>query len=212
MIGVDASATDEECWRAALAGDRAAFGAVFERHADRVLTHCSRRLGSRVDGEDATSQVFMVAWNKAESIRFVDGSALPWLLVVATHVTHKMRRRMKVESRYALPTEDSGPGGESDDIADEVARRVDGERTASILAAAVGSLGRHHRDVVSLCDLGELGLVEAAAVLGVPVGTVKSRLSRAHAKLRADLGFLNSPTAASEISWPAGPNTEEARR
>jgi hypothetical protein len=63
-------------------GDAAEVGTVFDRHHARVLAHCRRWTDSKVDAEDLTPRVFLEALRRAESVRFVDASALPWLLVV----------------------------------------------------------------------------------------------------------------------------------
>jgi RNA polymerase sigma-70 factor (ECF subfamily) len=178
---VDVEPSDQELWRLAVAGDSRGFGDVFERHLDRVFMHCVRRLGSHADGQDAASQVFMTAWLKADRVRFVDGSVLPWLLLTATHASRNLHRRERRESAKRaklLPP----PAA---DVEDEAISEVQAEIRRRHLAHSIAHLSRKARQVVELCDLGELSQAEAAAVLNIPIGTVKSRLARAHDQLRS---------------------------
>jgi RNA polymerase sigma-70 factor (ECF subfamily) len=179
--------SDEQLWALARAGDTAAFAAVFDRHLEAVYTQCVRRSGSWVDAEDLASMVFLEAWRKAGNVRFVDGSLRPWLLVVATNITRtQARARRRYEAMLSrLPHEDL-----TADAAEEVISDLDAEQSAALLARAMATLGKAHQEILALCDLAELSYAEAAAVLAVPVGTVRSRLSRARRKLRGALDSL----------------------
>lgn len=190
--------TDESLWARAVAGDGSAFAAVFDRHADTVHTHCARRAGSWVDAQDLTSLVFLEAWRQRTRVRFVDGSALPWLLVVATNVT---RNQTRARRRYARALARVPGDPHAPDIADEAIADIEAEQVAAEVAACIRRLRTDEQDVVSLCDLGGLGYAEAAAVLGIPVGTVRSRLSRARARLRA---MLTDPATEALDNAPGG--------
>jgi hypothetical protein len=72
--------SDRELWARAGAGERAALGAVFERHADAVYTHSLAVAGSQVAAAELTSTVFVRAWRNHRRARLVDDSLLPWLL------------------------------------------------------------------------------------------------------------------------------------
>jgi len=124
--------------------------------------------------------VFLTAWEKGERVRFVDGSLLPWLLVVSTNlVRHYHRARRRYDARLAsIAGQECVP-----DIADRVADDVDGARDVARLSVALARLRAVEQDVISLCDLGGLTYEDAACALGIPVGTVRSRLSRARARL-----------------------------
>jgi len=87
-----------------------------------------------------------------------------------------------------LPKSESAP-----DVADEAIRHVDAERKAAKIAACVRTLRRPEQDVVALCDMSGLSYAEAATALGIPIGTVRSRLSRARERLRPMLAELDEP-------------------
>lgn len=184
------STPDEDLWLKALDGDGHALAVVFDRHADRVLTHCARRLGTRQDADIVASEVFVQAWKSGRGVKFVDGSVLPWLLVVANNVARRhdrsRRRYEALQKRIAVDSE------LSDDPAEEALNRIELRRRTAELARAIAQLPTRHQEVVGLCDLGELSYADAAAILSVPIGTIRSRLSRAHNKLR---DFLDEDSA-----------------
>jgi RNA polymerase sigma-70 factor (ECF subfamily) len=182
-VGIDwAAASDQELWSQAaneLAGE--AFGELFERHADRVYAHCFTRTGSWSMAEDLVSAVFLQAWRRRGEVRFSGDSALPWLLGVANNATRNAQRTLR---RYRLLLAKLPPAGEEADIAPDAADRVDQERLAQQLLRAMGGLRQSEREVIALCDWAGLSYAEAAVAMGVPEGTVRSRLSRARERLR----------------------------
>lgn len=141
--------------------------------------------------------VFLEALRRASAVRFVDGSALPWLLVVATNLA---RNQSRARRRYrALLARLPSPIPQAD-IADDVAADLESRERTARLRGAMGSLRPAEQDVLALCDLAELSYEEAATALGVPVGTVRSRLSRARAKLRGALAPNGDSTTALQVA------------
>jgi len=177
-------ASDEELWARAAANDGGAFGELFERHADAVYTHCFRRTGSWSKAEDLTSVVFVEAWRRRREVRFHGQSALPWLLGVANNATRNMDRSLRRQRRLLakLP----GPG-EVPDPSEEAIERVDDERAMRRVLGEFKRLNSQDQDVLSLIDWAGLSYSEAAVALALPVGTVRSRLSRARDRLRASV-------------------------
>jgi len=176
----DSELPDARLWARARAGDHSAFGDLFVRHANRIHNYCFRRTGSWTLAEDATSQTFMEAWRKRSSIEVVD-SLLPWLFVAANNVCRNIERsRRRTANLLAKTRQDDAV----DDPADEVGARIDDERQMQRVLAALRKLKRADQDVVAMCDWEGLSYDEAAAALGVPIGTVRSRLSRARARLK----------------------------
>lgn len=173
-------ATDTDLWQRAVAGDAAAFGVLFDRHARSVYNHCFRRTADWALAEDLTSVVFLEAWRRRADVRLERESALPWLLGVATNVVRNRRRseRRHQSALQRLPRE------RGEDFADGVDERLDDERQMHEVLALVGKLPRSEQDVLALCAWAGLSYEEAALALGLPIGTVRSRLSRARARLR----------------------------
>jgi RNA polymerase sigma-70 factor (ECF subfamily) len=187
---------DQELWRHVSTGDSDAFGEVFDRHATAVYNHLFRRTANWAEAEDLTSAVFLLAWRKHRDVVIDRASSLPWLLGVANRVLLNARR---AERRYrsALSRLDR-EAATTADHADGVATAVDDERRMAELRAAVDRLPHHERDVIELCVWSGLDHQAAAVALGVPVGTVKSRLHRARRRLGA--AFADSVSTSSPRS------------
>ncbi|OPC76572.1 RNA polymerase subunit sigma-70 [Embleya scabrispora] len=173
--------TDRELWDRACRGERAAFGVLFDRHARAVHNYLFRRTASWPDAEDLTSAVFLHAWRARADVVLHQDSALPWLLGVARNLAANSGRALQ---RYQLLRARLPPPAPSPDHADDVAARLDDERTMATLLRAMAQLSDHDREVLELCVWSGLDTHGAAAVLGVAAGTVKSRLHRARARLR----------------------------
>ena len=171
------AATDAELWAR---GDADAFGVLYERHARAVYNHCFRGTANWARAEDLTSVVFLEAWRRRAEVRLENESALPWLLGVATNVLRNgWRSRRRREAALARLRLDDEP-----DFADNVEGRLDDERAMHDVLRLVSALPRRERDVLALCAWSELSYEETAVALDIPVGTVRSRLSRARARLR----------------------------
>ena len=172
---------DRELWGRA-AEDPEAFGTVFERHARAVFAFCVRRCGDRALAEDLTSIVFLEAWKQRAAFEPTGTTVLPWLLGIANNMCRnatRSRRRHRAALRR-IPLGPSAAGVEND-----VVSRVDTAAALESARRALDGLSRHEREVVVLVSWSDLTYGEAAAALGVPVGTVRSRLARARRKLCA---------------------------
>jgi RNA polymerase sigma-70 factor (ECF subfamily) len=185
--------TDEELWSIASSRDGDAFGELFERHADAVYNHCFRRTGSWSTAEDLTSAVFLEAWRKRNQVKFEGESVLPWLLAVANNSIRNTNRSLRRYRRLLtkLPRAVAIP-----DQSDEAIGRIDDERAMKNILAAFNHLSQADQEIVSLCDWSGLSYEEAAIALDIPVGTVRSRLSRARGRLRDLLDEAASPISA----------------
>jgi len=161
-------------------GAQDALSELFDRYGDRVHAHCFRRLGSWHEAEDATATVFLEVWRHRSRVRLLDGSALPWLYGVATNVCRNAargsRRRLRLVDR--LPSPSHAP-----DPAAGVVERLDAEARMAEVLAAVRRLPAHEQEVLALVAWAGLSYEQAAAALAIPVGTVRSRLSRARRRL-----------------------------
>ena len=180
MTGVMGTVSDAELWRRAANGDASAFGVLFERHAKAVYNYCFRRTADWALAEDLTSVVFLEAWRRRADVRLAGESALPWLLGVATNVVRN-RWRSQRRQRAAL---ERLPAGRASDFGDEAVARLDDEQRMRSALGVLARLPKRDQDVLALCAWQGLSYEETSLALGVPVGTVRSRLARARARLR----------------------------
>lgn len=186
MRSVDVEVGDEQLAERLRSGDREAMGEVFDRYADRVYAFCFRRTASWSLAEDAMAAAFLEVWKVRGRATTYDGELLPWLYGVAANVC---RNSLRSQRRLAaLRAKLHGIGDGVADHADGVAGRVDAERRMAALLDAVQRLDRRERDVLMLVAWDGLDYQQAAEVLGVPVGTVRSRLSRARRRLSELMG------------------------
>lgn len=172
--------SDRELWSRGAAGDADAFAELFDRHGDAIYNYLFRRTGDWGTAEELTAVVFLEAWRRRSQLRLERESALPWLYGTATNVLRNQRRSLR-RHRAALARLPQ-PGIEPD-FAEDAAARVTDAAAVSRLLPLLGRLSRADREVFALCVLAELSYEEAAAALGVKVGTVRSRLSRARARM-----------------------------
>jgi RNA polymerase sigma-70 factor (ECF subfamily) len=164
------------------AGESGAFAELFDSYARAVYNHAFRLTADWSVAEDVMAATFMEAWRLRERVDPEGGSLRPWLLGIATNTA---RNQYRSDRRYRAAAQAAAAAGLSvPDHADEVAGRVDDRRRLAGALAALAALRRPEREVIALC-LGEgLDYEAAAEALGIPVGTVASRLSRARKKLR----------------------------
>ena len=173
---------DADDLRRFLAGDRRAFEGIVARNQNRVYAVCLRMLRDPDAAFDATQDAFVQALRTAP--RF-EGRALfsTWLYRVAINTCHDRLRRDRRRPTVSL----DGAPGDGDpprEFADPAAERaVESAAMRPDLQSALDALGPDFRATVVLCDIEGLDYAEAAAVLNVAVGTIKSRLSRARAEL-----------------------------
>ncbi|WP_199822893.1 RNA polymerase sigma factor [Streptomyces sp. NRRL B-24720] len=164
------------------AGDPEAFAELFDEYARILYNHAFRLTADWAAAEDVVSATFMEAWRGHQRVDADGGSLRPWLLGIATNLVRaqsRSNRRFKAAALAAAQAETAVA-----DHADEVAGRIDDRRRLAATATALAGLRRTEREVLSLCLWQGLDYTTTAQVLGVPVGTVRSRLSRARTKLR----------------------------
>lgn len=170
---------DRELWDLVAQGDGVALGELFERHSDAVYNHAFRRTADWSAAEEVTSLVFLEVWRRRGDVELERDTALPWLLGVARNVLRN-RWRTKRRHRKALARlPEPSPGRFDDDVDD----RLDDQRRMRRLLKLIGRLPASQRDVLELVAWDGLTYEHAADVLDVPVGTVRSRLSRARRRL-----------------------------
>lgn len=181
--------TDVELWRAVIAdGDSDAFAIIYDRHCDATHRYLARRVSSRELAEDLLSIVFLEAWRSRASARLDSGSARPWILGIARMT---LRRKARTDFRHRRAMDRVPQESPQPDHADDVVELLDRRTEAAHVRAAFADLRRVDQDVIETCLWQGLDYASAATVLGVPIGTVKSRLSRARTRLIARLDELD---------------------
>jgi RNA polymerase sigma factor (sigma-70 family) len=170
------------------------FAEIFERHFDSVYAYLVRRVGPDVGG-DLTADVFLAAFESRGRYDLSRLISRPWLLGIATNLAHRHWRteRLRLES-----IANTAPSGEVD-TEDETVERVDAAAAVSEVADAVASLDAGWRDVLLLIAWADLSYAEVSEALDIPIGTVRSRLSRARQQIRRRLAA--SPLFP-ELSYP----------
>ncbi|BCJ46646.1 siderophore-interacting protein [Actinoplanes ianthinogenes] len=164
------------------AGDATAFADLFDEHAPAVYRHAAWMDGGPANAEDVVSLTFLEAWRIRETLR-PDGESLrPWLLGIATNV---LRNRRRAARRHRAALSRLPPGDAVPDFADEVVGRLHDSAQLAAATAALRALRRADREVFLLCVWQQVDYAAAAEALGIPIGTVRSRLSRARTRLRA---------------------------
>lgn len=161
------------------------FGLLFDRHARAVHRFCARRTADLAMAEDLTSATFLEAWRHRHRAPFQDAeSALPWLLGVANNVVRNaLRGRRRDRAATArLPIPSDAPAAE-----DQALGRSMAEVRLRAALDAISALSEREQEVVMLVLWAELSYEETATALGIPIGTVRSRLSRARSKLQMSL-------------------------
>jgi RNA polymerase sigma-70 factor (ECF subfamily) len=162
------------------------FAVVFDRHAPQIHRYLARRLGGQV-ADDLMGETFLIAFGGRARYDPAFPSARPWLYGIATNLVGQRRREEAREYRLRAAL---GPPADQDCHADRVAERVAAQAMTGRLAGALAVLARRDRDVLLLIAWEGLSYEEVAAALGIPPGTVRSRLNRARRKVRAELGHV----------------------
>jgi RNA polymerase sigma-70 factor (ECF subfamily) len=168
---------------AAQAGDRQAYGRLLERHQAVAFRAAYLITGSAAEAEDATQEAFVKAWLALRRFR-PDAPFRPWLVRIAVNEARNRRRGAGRRARLALRLVPDSAGADAAPSAEAVALAGD-ERAR--LASAVGRLREQDQLVIAARYFLGLSEAEAALALGLPSGTVKSRLSRALGRLQTEL-------------------------
>lgn len=159
-------------------GDTDAFAIIFDRHASTVHRFLARRVGAQL-ADDLTGQTMLVAFDQRRRFDVAQRSALPWLYGIASNLLGRHRR---AEARHYRALARIGLDQDTEGHADLVSDRV--SAAAQPLGNALARLSATERDIVLLIAWENLSYKEVAQALGIPLGTVRSRLHRTRAKLR----------------------------
>lgn len=170
------------------------FAIVFRRHAPDIHRYVVRRLGPGA-ADDLVAETFLIAFALRSRYSHDRPDARPWLYGIATNLIGR-HRRAEVRQYRALARTGLDPVTES--FADRADARVSAGTQSRRLAAALAGLPAGHRNALLLVAWGDLSYEQTAAALGVPVGTVRSRISRARGRLRQALEQPSVPAQAGQ--------------
>jgi len=180
---------DAELLRRSAGGDREAFDEFVTRHQDAVFRYLRAMAGEEADAEDAMQASFLAAWHAAEGFRG-EGMARGWLLTIARHTLGRQRRRRSAEPAGFIPLDTLGCAAGWGDPAAAMAEE-DPSGGRALLEGAMARLSAEEREVIVLRDLEGFSGEEAAALTGLTVPALKTRLHRARLRLAAELRRLH---------------------
>jgi len=161
------------------AGDQAAWQVLVSRHARRVYGVVYRFTGRVDEAEDLTQEVFIKVFQNLERYRIEEGAFGAWLGTVARHqAIDRYRRRRDERFREDESTLESLPSREAGPLAE-----LERDERVRLVQSGLKALPRDLRAVLVLCDLQGVSYEQAAQMLEVPLGTVKSRLNRGRLEL-----------------------------
>ncbi|MEU8148563.1 sigma-70 family RNA polymerase sigma factor [Nonomuraea sp. NPDC048901] len=167
--------------------DPEVFAELFDRYSAMLYRYVSKRLGPE-PAEDIVGETFLVAFSRRKSYDPSYPDARPWLFGILTKLVSRHHRteaaRYRALQRAPVDADVESP-------ADRVAAGVTAQASRPELASALAALPAKDRDVLLLIAWGDLTYEEVARALGIPIGTVRSRLNRGRRKVRAALGDTN---------------------
>jgi len=192
-IAFSDAALVEQCRR----GDMQAFGSLVAKYQDRIFNMIYRMCGRRADAEELAQEAFLKALERITQFRG-QSQFYTWLFRIAANLTISHRRRGGRVRFQSLSGPEEFEQSQADALTAAMARRRSPAPEAAVMAAethqrvmeALEELDDEFRLVVVLCDIEDMDYAQIAQVLGVPVGTVKSRLHRARCMLKEKLADL----------------------
>ncbi|AQZ62250.1 RNA polymerase subunit sigma-70 [[Actinomadura] parvosata subsp. kistnae] len=164
------------------------FTAVHDRYYRDIYLYVAGRLDTQI-AEDLAAETFLLAFDRRDRYEPERGDLRPWLFGIATNLIARHRRK---ETRHYKALAKLGPEPVVEGHEDRVVTSVAAERMQPHLAKALAALSGGERDVLLLVALGQLSYDEVARALGIAVGTVGSRLSRARGKILAVIDKENA--------------------
>ena len=176
--------SDRELWQRVRGNDREAYALLFERYADSVYNYCFRRSADWAAADDLVSSVSVETWQRRTDLEITSETdrLLPWLLGVATNLLRGRNRSAGRLARALLRERARTPSYEPD-FADDAVGRIADEQQMRAVHASIRGLPQAEQETLALYAWANLSYEEIAIALEIPVGTVRSRLSRARNRL-----------------------------
>jgi RNA polymerase sigma-70 factor (ECF subfamily) len=178
------SADDRRLIADCLHGDTAAFGVLVGRYQDRLYNTVYRLVGNAEDAHDVVQEAFLSAYQSLENFKG-DSRFFTWLYRIAVNTAISLKRKKKVTLRLDASRNGEGSAEPADPSeSNRPGYALEREEQGREVQRALGRLSPEHRTVLVLKDIEGQKYEEMAEILGVPVGTIRSRLHRARLELR----------------------------
>ena len=200
----DSGVADEDLVAAARRGDRVALDTLLRRHYGRIHAVCRRIAGSTRDADDAAQEAMI---RIVRALDRFDGRAsfATWTFRIATNTAlDELRKRNRRPQLHALPADGDERRAEHEHPDEHAQRHVEGVADRLAIEAALADLPEEFRVPVVMRDVGDLDYSEIAEALGVPIGTVKSRIARGRRMLVDRLGNRDDPSRRPTREQPSG--------
>lgn len=183
----DATAADDAVVIGLSRAEPAQFSELFRRHAPEIQRYVVRRLGTS-EADDIVAETFLAAFRQRDSYDLARPDARPWLYGIASNL---ISRHHRAETRNYRLLARTGADPVLAPFTDQVDSAVSAGAARRRLAAALARLPASQRDALLLVVWSELTYEQAATALGLPTGTVRSRVSRARGRLRRALADID---------------------
>lgn len=196
--------SDAELLRLAVAGEEQAFLLLYGKLKAGIFRYAFYMTSSKVDAEEVTQEVFITLLKESHNYRQDRGDLAAFVFGIARNFVRRIERRERPYEPLPEDTALATLSGKLISDSDALPARMIRTEVAARVQAAVASLPDHYRQVVVLCDLCEVSYAEAASRLRCAIGTIRSRLSRAHSLLAEKLNQLDSPQPEMGAAGPEG--------
>jgi RNA polymerase sigma-70 factor (ECF subfamily) len=182
--------SDSDLIAAHVAGDPHAFSEIVRRHRDRMWAVALRTTRDPDEAADALQDAFLSAYRAAARFR-AESQVTTWLHRIVVNACLDRIRRHHARPTVPLPEDGPEPAAQGDAMADR--------ETRLLVATALAELPSDQRQPIMLVDMQGYSVSDAARVLGIAEGTVKSRCARGRTKLAKVLGYLRNPDASANV-------------
>lgn len=182
--------SDEDLLARSIEGDMSAFELIVNRYKDRLYNFVIRFVGDQQTAEDIVQETFLRAFRNRGSFQAI-AKFSTWIYTIAGNLAKSELRRRKRWRFLSLGTQDeTGKTFELPDTRSQPDSDTDTSLAEMRIDEAVARLPERYREAVILRDIDGLDYDEIAAIVGCPLGTVKSRINRGRLRLQEDLGDL----------------------
>jgi RNA polymerase sigma-70 factor (ECF subfamily) len=181
------SKDEAAAWAAALNNDGGAFAVIFDQHHSRVFHHALRMTANVHDAEDVTAAAFLELWRRRRSVRVVDDSVLPWLLVTTTNLSRNLARGLRRHRAFIASLPRAQDGRSAEELAVE---HIEALQRAAQIREALATLTPTDSALIALTMFEDYSSAQVAVALGISEGAARTRLHRARARVTTALDSL----------------------